>query len=136
MFEQGGVSVIHSANRIVHRGGGLVPGDWFVGNRGATNCSTLCKNVMLAGGLNGVGFPNTYGGDPHFVKCLDALGAAPLNGVRVQYASMESTTGVDPQLPQMTPVTNVLACLRMRFSFQREPLCDCHFTDETALKCL
>ena len=53
------------------------------------------------------------GGDPHFAKCYDSNTPSPLNGTRLAFVSQVGTTDIDPSLPEMTPITNVSACLRM-----------------------
>ena len=52
------------------------------------------------------------GDSPHYIKCYDAITETPLNHRRVQYPSQESTTGIDPTIPQMN-ITDTAACLRM-----------------------
>ncbi len=68
---------------------------------------------MLPSGLCDLVAYNTYGCDPYYVKCYDTDSVSPLNGIRVALPSQIGTTGLDPALPQVSPITNVTACLRM-----------------------
>lgn len=92
----------------VHHLGGDAPTDYHAIYSKTVNCSFLCANLMMTGGLWGL----HSGGDPHYVKCFDSNTPSPPNGVRVAFVSQLGTTNVDPDLPQATPITNVSACMR------------------------
>ena len=111
MDSNGGTPLL---SRRMHRGGGGGNSDFLDIIRTATSCVTLCTNAMNLGGICGSGsVPNTYGCDPYFLKCLNASSPTPLNYIRMQFASQESTEALDPALPQIVPFTNVSACLRI-----------------------
>ncbi len=57
---------------------------------------------------------------PYYVRCFDSENATPLNGRRVQYASQQGTTEVDPALPQMIPYTNQTLCMSKYKVFNNE----------------
>ena len=97
-----------SPARIFHRAGDGST-DYHTMYRTTFNCTAHCQSVMTAGGLGGL----HSGGDPHYAKCYDSVTPAPLNGIRVAFPSQLNTWGIDPALPQITPITNVSACLRM-----------------------
>ena len=63
---------------------------------------------MKTDGLGGL----HSGGDPHYAKCYDSNSPSPLNGIRFAFVSQIGTTNIDPSLPEMTPITNVSACMR------------------------
>ncbi len=110
-----GVSIFSPSSlyRLAHRGGGFNGGDWISIWRSAVNCSSVCTNCMLPGGLQYAAYPNTQGFDPYYLKCFDARSSAPMNTRRLQLPSQEQTAQLDPNLPQIIPITNVSACLRM-----------------------
>ena len=66
--------------------------------------------------LCGVNVPLGYDANcsPYYLKCFDASASSPINQLRIQFPSQESTMLFDPAIPQMTPVTNVSACLRVQ----------------------
>ena len=65
--------------------------------------------VMQPGSL-GACTPNI---DPYYAKCYDGISPSPLNDRRSSFVSQLGTTAIDSSLPQITPVTNVSACLGM-----------------------
>ncbi len=101
---------------IVNRGGANIRNSlpyWL----GAENCSELCYYGMLWSGLGNYWYqlPLYDGGyDPRYLKCIEASGAAPLNGLRLQHASQFNTLEVDPLVPQMN-ITDWKACMRIHF---------------------
>ena len=111
-----GVAVVSPGNyRMVSRGGGGDVRDYLADVHANENCSELCYYGMMFGGLNNwwYNLPNYDGyGTPHYLKCIEASAAAPLNGLRLQLASQYSTMGLDPAVPQMN-VTDVKACMRI-----------------------
>ena len=104
-----------SNERYDHRGGGADIRDSISEWLAAENCSELCYLGMMFGGLGHFWYdlPNNdsiY--DAHYLKCIEASAAVPLNGLRLQLASQFSTLSIDPTIPQMN-VTDWRACLRM-----------------------
>ena len=91
----------------LHRGGGSTGGDYLASG---PNCSTFYTNKMGSNLMAGV--------DPYYLKCYDATASSPLNTVRLQHISQLQTMDYAPELPQMLPVTNVSACLRMIQNFR------------------
>ena len=114
---QVGVSTPDFTNirRYLHRAGGANGIDWLQWYRDATNCSALCRNSMLSGGLQYNPYPNTFAADPFYLKCLNGFNFSPLNGKRIQYVSQSGTMELDPELPEMN-ITDVKSCMRMIMS--------------------
>ena len=102
--------------RIAHRGGGAEGGDWMtVTSWEATNCSKMCTSLL---GYNRL---STCCAEavPFHIKCFEAESLWPMNGRRFQFASQIATASTDPALPELIPVTNITACMRMeKFEFE------------------
>ena len=113
---QVGVSTVAPINyRIVVRGGGADIRDHLEDLLAAENCSELCYYGMMWGGLSyswwQLPVANGYW-VPHYLKCIEASAAAPLNGLRLQHASQFNTLNIDPAVPQMN-VSDWRACMRI-----------------------
>ena len=118
------MSVVSSGWRSVKRGGGSDGDHEYVGSRDTSSCNAFCNMMMMAGGVGWESGGNTRGEDPYHIKCYDAFGTFPLNGVRVAFPSQLGTTNIDPALPKATPMTNVTACKRVLWklsSFEAKP---------------
>ncbi len=105
--------------RHVDRGGGADIRDYIPSLLAVENCSELCYFGMMFEGLGNYWYSlPVYSGYaiPHYVKCIEASAAAPLNGLRFQLASQFNTINIDTVVPQMN-VTDWRACLRMLFKF-------------------
>ena len=115
---QVGVGLVDPLNRrIAERGGGADISDSIAQWLAAENCTELCYWGMMFGGLDSVWYYlPMYDGysDPHYLKCIEASTAAPLNGLRLQHVSQFNTPNIDPTIPKMN-VTDWSACLRMSF---------------------
>ncbi len=100
--------------RIAHRGGGLKINDWIL-HINLTNCIEFCQRIMQSGTLCGEQgrAPSGYACHPYYAKCFDTITSQPLNGRRIAWPSQDGTTDLDPGLPQITPITNWTACVRM-----------------------
>ena len=114
---QVGVGRIDPANWcIIVRGGGADVRDYMASSLAAENCSELCSMGMNWGGLWYSWYLLSYYDqyrDPHYLKCIEASAAAPLNGLRLQHASQFNTMNLDPTVPTMN-ITDWSGCLRMR----------------------
>ncbi len=99
---------------MLHRGGGADVRDFLSYLLAAENCSELCYYGMMFGGLGNYWYnlPDYSGYNPHYLKCIEASAAAPLNGLRLQLASQFNTLDLDPTITQMN-VTDWRACLRV-----------------------
>ena len=107
------VSIIRTGNlRQVNRGGGQDGAEWYVTWKGLINCTSYCNAAMQPEGLC-----TASPCDPFYAHCYDALGIQALNGKRAAFPSQLGTTDLDPALPQITPVTNFSACMRMFTKF-------------------
>ena len=115
-----GVGLVDSSNRrVVETGGGADVRDYLSDKLSAENCTELCYYGMMFGGLfyNWYNLPDYTGNNvPHYLKCIEASAAAPLNGLRLQHASQFSTLNLDPAVPMMN-ITDWKACLRMLLEF-------------------
>ncbi len=114
---QVGVSTLAGgSHRLVHRGGGADVRDHLAEVHANENCSELCYMGTMFGGMgqNWYDLP-VYSGyyDVHYLKCMEAAVAVPLNGLRIQHASQIYTLNIDPTVPQMN-LTDMKACLRMK----------------------
>ncbi len=91
--------------------------DTHCGGPSGPTCLTFCTARMQYDSIGGANVPSGYLAlcAPYYMKCFDAVAPWPLNTLRIQFPSQESTNGVDSSIPQMVPVTNVTACLRMTF---------------------
>ncbi len=105
----------YNNDRIFHRGGNSAGTDFMTTWRATANCTSLCASIMAVSGLCWNIVPNTGGCDPYYAKCYETLSTLPLNGIRVAFASQYGTTNMDPGLPQITPITNISACLGLYF---------------------
>ena len=76
----------------------------------------------MLGGLCDVTSPNTEGCDPMYAKCYEGVSSQnmPLNGIRFAFQSQTGTSDYDPAVPQITPVTNISACLSTVFYYFKE----------------
>ena len=79
--------------------------------RNTSSCFAWCSSVMVTGGLAYTPSPNSYGFDPLYAKCYTGVTSAPPNGIRLAFPSQMGTSAYDPAVPQITPITNVSACL-------------------------
>ncbi len=70
--------------------------------------------MTQVGSMDYANVPNTYGGNPYYVRCFDANSTTPLNGKRVQFPSQEGTGDIDPQLPQLN-ITDAYRCEGMHY---------------------
>ena len=115
---QVGVSIVQPDNtRLLPRGGGADIRDSISIWLAAENCTELCYFGMMFGGVGRFWYElPVYTGyyTPYYLKCIEASGAAPLNGLRIQRASQFNTLDIVPTIPQMN-VTDWKACLRMLF---------------------
>jgi len=59
--------------------------------------------------------PCGAGCHPYHVKCLDATSTVPIYGIRFSFVSQLGSSEIDPAYEQMSPYTNISACLRMLF---------------------
>ena len=84
-----------------------------------SNCLDVCTRRMAADSWScWSGAPCGGGGwNIYHVKCLDATSIVPINGKRFAFVSQLGTTGLDPDFGQMTPYTNISACLRKIFYY-------------------
>jgi len=78
-----------------------------------SSCDSFCAYRMNADSFCCGAMPNGCGCSPYHLKCFNASGVTPLNRRRVAFQSQDGTNEIDPSIPQMTPFTNVTACLRM-----------------------
>ncbi len=115
---QHGVSNIYGSptRRILHRSGGPESPDLICQGSSGSTCQTFCTTRMNYDSLCGANVPLGYDSNcsPYYLKCFDASASSPINQLRIQFPSQESTQLFDPAIPQMIPVTNVSACLRVQ----------------------
>ena len=98
---------LFGANRIVHRGGGLLNEDLINRVDFCWNCST-CD--MVCGWIETVGVLG-FGGPAYYAKCYNASGFVPPNKARIAFSSQSGTPEIDPNLPLMNS-NNVSSCWR------------------------
>ena len=98
--------------RALYRGGDGSE-DWATQYRDPASCQAFCVSVMQPSSIVSATIPNSWGADPYYVRCYNSSSGAPPNGIRVAFTSQINTAELDPSLPQITPITNISACLRM-----------------------
>ena len=99
--------------RALYRGGDVTD-DWATIYRNSSSCHAFCVSVMQPSSLVSASIPNSWGADPYYVKCYNSSSGTPPNGIRVAFTSQINTAEMDPSLQQITPITNISACLRMQ----------------------
>ena len=96
--------------RMAHRGGGTNV-EWLATSPTGQNCSALCLFRMQPEYFE-CSSPCSYGCHPHYLKCYEAISPKPLNTLRLAFPSQIATSDMDASVPQITPYTNITACLR------------------------